>query len=190
MPPKVRVTKEKILETALALVRKSGADALNARELARCLACSTQPIFSNFESMVQLKLAVVEEAYRMYWQLVQQVTEEGGYPAYKSSGMAYIRFAQQERELFKLLYMRDRSGERDIKDAETDKLIQHQLQTALGMSEETAKRFHLEMWAVVHGFATMAATGFMHLDEQLISSCITDIYQGLCTRIQPEREMK
>ena len=184
MPPKVRITKAQILEGAVALVRRCGADALNARELAKQLECSTQPIFSNFENMEQLKLAVVGEAYRMYWQLVEQVTEEGKYPTYKSSGMAYIRFAQQEKELFKLLYMRDRSGEHDVADTKADELVQHQLQSAMGMSEETAHRFHLEMWAVVHGFATMAATGFMPLNEDLISNCITDIYQGLCTHSQ------
>ena len=80
MPPKVRITKAQILEGAVALVRRCGADALNARELAKQLECSTQPIFSNFENMEQLKLAVVGEAYRMYWQLVEQVTEEGKYP--------------------------------------------------------------------------------------------------------------
>lgn len=182
MPPKVRITKERILEAALELVRSSGTDALNARKLAKRLNCSTQPIFSNFENMEQLKLAVVGEAHRMYWQLVEQVTAEGAYPTYKSSGMAYIRFAQQERELFKLLYMRDRSAEEDTVDAETGKLVRHHLQTAMGLSEEDAMRFHLEMWTVVHGFATMAATGFMALDEQLIADAITDIYQGLRTR--------
>ena len=33
------------------------------------------------------------------------------YPPYKAMGMGYIRFAAEERELFRLLFMRDRSGE-------------------------------------------------------------------------------
>lgn len=182
MPPKVKITKEKILEGALELVRQSGADALNARELAKFLQCSTQPIFSNFANMEQLKQAVVKEAYDLFWRMVAQKTEEGQYPPYKASGMAYIHFAKTERELFQLLYMRDRSAEADSEDPETNRLVQAQLQGGMGMEEETAKRFHLEMWAVVHGFATMAATGFMPLDEELISQSITDIYMGLKTR--------
>ena len=184
MPPKQRITREMILESAFVMFCNEGMEVVNARSVAKALNCSTQPIFSNFENMEQLKLAVVGEAYRMYWQLVEQVTEEGKYPTYKSSGMAYIRFAQQEKELFKLLYMRDRSGEHDVADTKADELVQHQLQSAMGMSEETAHRFHLEMWAVVHGFASMAATGFMPLNEELISSCITDVYQGLCAHSQ------
>lgn len=182
MPPKIRITKAQILDAAVELVRQFGAEALNARELAKQLDCSTQPIFSNFENMEQLRNAVVDAAYRMHWQQVEQEIQLGKYPAYKASGMAYIHFAQQERELFKLLYMRNRTGETDVEDPETRHLIQGQLQEAMGMGEETAQRFHLEMWAVVHGFAVMAATGFLPLDEQLISASITDIYMGLKTR--------
>lgn len=190
MPPKVRITKAQILECALEMVRRYGAEHLNARELAKQLDCSTQPIFSNFENMEQLKLAVAEKAYRMFWQLVEEETREGKYPAYKASGMAYIHFAQQERELFKLLYMRDRSAELNTADEETARLVQGQLQIGMGMDEATAKRFHLEMWVVVHGFATMVATGFMQLDEELISRSITDIYLGLRAGIQKEGTSK
>ena len=51
MPPKVKFTKEEIVKASLLLVRERGADALNARELAGRLQCSTQPFFSNFETM-------------------------------------------------------------------------------------------------------------------------------------------
>ena len=61
MPPKVKITKEDIVNAAVALVRQRGPQALNARELASRLRCSTQPIFSNFASMEQLRLSVMEE---------------------------------------------------------------------------------------------------------------------------------
>ena len=51
MPPKVKVSKEEIINTAISLIRKSGASAVNARSIAAELGCSTQPIFSNFASM-------------------------------------------------------------------------------------------------------------------------------------------
>ena len=43
MPPKVKVTKEEIILCALELVRKKGAEGLNARELAAEMGFSTQP---------------------------------------------------------------------------------------------------------------------------------------------------
>ena len=59
MPPKIRITKEDILSTAVEIVRQEGAAALNARAIASSLHCSTQPIFSNFETMDVLRAAVI-----------------------------------------------------------------------------------------------------------------------------------
>ena len=60
MPPKVKVTKEEIINTAVDIVRNSGAQAVNARTVASALNCSTQPVFSNFATMEELRLAVIE----------------------------------------------------------------------------------------------------------------------------------
>lgn len=111
MPPKVRISKEDIVTAAVALVRKDGVQAINARNIASALNCSTQPVFSNFATMDDLRNAVVEAADALYREYMQRETESGAYPPYKASGMAYIRFAKEEKELFKLLYMRDRSAE-------------------------------------------------------------------------------
>ncbi len=45
MPPKVRITREQIVGTALEQVRSQGMDAVNAREIARTLGCSTSLSF-------------------------------------------------------------------------------------------------------------------------------------------------
>ena len=111
MPPKVRITKEEIIKTALDLVRQSGAEAINARAIANALLCSTQPIFSNFATMEALQSAVLRKAYDYYLSFLKREVEGGAYPQYKAMGMAYVRFAKEERELFRLLFMRDRTGE-------------------------------------------------------------------------------
>ena len=62
MPPKVKVTKEDIINAAVDIVRKSGAQAINARTVASVLNCSTQPVFSNFATMDELRLAVAKKS--------------------------------------------------------------------------------------------------------------------------------
>ena len=106
-----KVTKEEIVHAAVDIVRKNGAQALNARTVAGALGCSTQPVFSNFESMEQLFFAAVQQADALYQGYIAREVEQGAYPPYKASGMAYIRFAKEEKELFKLLFMRDRTEE-------------------------------------------------------------------------------
>ena len=63
-----------------------------------------------FSSMEELRMVVIEQTDWMCNQYIKREVESGVYPSYKASGMAYIRFAKEERELFKLLYMRDRSA--------------------------------------------------------------------------------
>ncbi len=108
MPPKVKLIKEEIVRSALAIVRKSGQGALNARSLAAELSSSTQPIFSNFQNMDEVREAVKKLAYEEYLSFIEREIRSERYPPYKASGMAYIRFAREESEVFKLLFMCDR----------------------------------------------------------------------------------
>ena len=50
-----RVTKEAIIEAGFEIIRKKGIDGVNAREVARILNCSVQPIFYRFTNMEELK---------------------------------------------------------------------------------------------------------------------------------------
>lgn len=179
MPPKVKITKEEIINTAVDIVRKNGAQAINARTIAAVLNCSTQPVFSNFVTMEELRFAVAEKAKSLYWEYAQREVDSGKHPVYKANGMAYIRFAKEEKELFKLLFMCDRSGEPIPEESELTVKMEAIVQNNTGLDNSDVKLFHLEMWAYVHGIATMFATGFFDLDWDLVSKMLTDAYQGL-----------
>ncbi len=178
MPPKVRITKEEIIRTALDLVRQSGAEAINARAIANALHCSTQPIFSNFETMEELENATLAAAHTLYLDFLVKETESGNYPPYKAFGMAYIRFAKEEKELFKFLFMRDRT-EKDISPTSDFEASIDMIMKANGLTREKAEFFHLECWACVHGIAVMLATSFLSFEWDTISAMVTDVYQGL-----------
>ncbi len=177
MPPKIKISKEDVLNTAISIVREHGAYALNARLIANKLSCSTQPIFSNYESMESLRFAVLEYADTLYGEYTEKEMASNKYPPYKATGMAYIRFAKEEKELFKLLFMRDRSAEKE--PITFSKSISDIVENTTGLNGFDAKLFHLEMWVVVHGIATMTATGYLELDEALISDIISDAYKGM-----------
>ncbi len=185
MPPKVKVTEKEIIAAAMKLTRENGEQSLNARNLAKSLGCSTQPIFSNFTSMEEVRAAVITEANAVYEGFLQREIESGNYPAYKASGMGYIRFAREEKALFKLLFMRDRSFETATFDLKQDPVIEI-TQNATGYSREKAERFHLEMWVAVHGVAAMIATNFLDWDMDMASGVVTDIYKGLRMRFDGE----
>ena len=183
MPPKVKVTKERIAECAFELVRKNGIEELNARSMAEMLECSTQPIFSNYESMAELRKDVIKKAYELMIVYREREISSGEFPSYKASGIAYIRFAKEEKMLFKLLFM---SGSAEVDDCDIAKIdwnsTVERVSGYAGVAESRAELFHLEMWMFVHGVASMLATGNLDLEMNVVSDMLSDVYLGLKAR--------
>ena len=181
MPPKVKITKDDIIQTAVELVKESGEGAINARAVATALGCSTQPVFSNFATMEELREATAKAAYDRYLGFIKREVESGKYPPYKSFGMAYIRFAKEEKELFRLLFMCDRRG-KELSPSPDFEASVEMIMNANGITREKAEIMHLEMWTCVHGIGVMLATSFITLEWELISNMLTDVYQGIRAR--------
>lgn len=185
MPPKCRFTREQIIQAALELTAEQGVGALTARGLAQRLGSSAKPIFGLFANMEEVQQEVVKAANLRYQEYLRQDMSAGRYPPYKASGMAYIRFAREQKELFKLLFMRDRTHEEKAAGDELEALL-GLIQKNMGLSRDDAYRFHLEMWIYVHGIATMIATAYLEWDMDFISAALTDAYQGLRLRFLPK----
>ena len=181
-----KISREAVLQTALELVRSRGMEALNARTLAKALGCSTQPIFRCFPSMEALRGAVLDAALAAYHQYRRAYEAASPEPPYKASGLAYIGFARQEPALFRLLFMRSREGERENPEAVDWSPDTRRAGAAAGLAGSAAERFHLEMWALVHGVAVMAATGYLRLEDATVSQMLSDVYQGLMKKKEAE----
>lgn len=177
MPPKCKYMSEQIAECAVKLTRRCGFDAVSARSVGAELGISSQPVYTAFGGMNELKKVVVEKAQQCYDDFCKSEFEKNAYPKYKCYGMAYIRFAMCEKELFKLLFMRDRMGE-EI-DTKLFNEIVEVIKSQTGLDERQAQLFHCETWASVHGIAVMAATGYQNWSIEEASNMISDIYRGL-----------
>ena len=178
MPPTPKYTKKEITEVAFKFVRKNGYDLLTARDLAKMLNTSTRPIFTAFENMEELKKEIIYKAAELFEKYKRNEIEKEKYPEYKACGMAYIRFAKEERNLFKLLFMRDRTSETAIEDISISDEVNIITKT-LSLSNKDATSFHIKMWVMMHGFATMLATGYLDLDFETISKITSDVYNAL-----------
>lgn len=177
MPPKNKFDKVQIIDAALSVIRSEGIRAVTARSVSSVLDSSPKVIFGLFENMEELLHDTLIAAEKLYQQYIDSGIRSGKYPAYKASGMAYIRFASEEKELFKLLFMRDRTQE--LSDESFPEEIIRIIQKNLGFDLKTALKFHLEMWIYVHGIATMIATNYLSFPEEEISAMLTDLYEGM-----------
>ena len=170
MPRSYMFTKEQVLDAAIELTREKGFSAVSARSLGEQLGTTSRPIFSHFENMADVQKGIIGAANKLY----QSFREEE-----IASGIAYIRFAKEEKELFKLLFMRDRSGEQIKENPEEMEALIGLIAKQVNIDKEAARFFYLEMWAYTHGIASMIATGFYEWDEPLASRALTDVYEGL-----------
>ena len=103
MAPKNKFTKEEMTAAALRVVRTRGIDGLTAKTMADELGTSTQPIFTGFGSMDGVRQAVYAAAVRVYDGYTNAGLHEK-IPFY-GVGMQYIRFAREEPELYRLLFL-------------------------------------------------------------------------------------
>lgn len=184
MPPKFKFSKEDVISAALDITRTQGFPALTARSLAERLASSTKPIFGLFGSMADVQQAVLDAADNVYQQTLAQEMQRTDIPPYKGSGLGYIRFALEEPELFRLLFMCDRRENPPVEDRESLRPLLKLLMENIGLTEDEAYLFHLETWVFVHGIAAMIATGYLRWDMDFASRALTDVYHGLMHRFK------
>lgn len=185
IPRSYMFTKEQVLDAAIELTRKKGFSAVSARSLGgQQLGTTSRPIFSHFENMTDVQKGIISAANKLYQSFRAEEIASGKYVPYKANGMAYIRFAKEEKELFKLLFMRDRSVEQIKENPEEMEALIGLIAKQVNIDKEAARFFYLEMWAYTHGIASMIATGFYEWDEPLASRALTDVYEGLKHRYE------
>lgn len=181
MPPRVKFQKKEIVNAALNVVRKEGIDAVTAREVAKELKVSVGPIFTWFETMDQLKVEVYVVAKEKYRNYIEQGLKEK--IPFLGLWHQYIRFAKEEPELYKLLFL-TRPGEVSGGAMETLKYSQDMARPSLmqiyNMDERTADKYFRDMWMVAFSFATLIVTDDCPYSDEEIFSIGTEVSLSLC----------
>ena len=166
MPAAKRISKEAIIDAAAAVLRIGGFEAINARSVAKALGCSTQPIYLSFRNMEELKSALTQRAIEQHTQRARESlrAHEGRDSRYSSYGMGFVKFAAEEKQLFRWLYL---EGEQPGA-YQSDVLMQEVIGVIVdefGYAEDTARRFHQDMIYFTYGLAILANTDHLHLTE-------------------------
>ena len=181
MSAKKQIEKSTILKAAFEIVRTEGLAALNVRSIAKNCKCSTQPVYLSFSGIDEIKSEVVKMGINVYNQYIENEIKSGKYTEYKSVGMGYIRFAKEEKQLFKMLLMRDGSSKKgwgeEVFDNATFMIMKN-----YGLYKDESMKLHAEMWVFVHGIAVMYATDYLDWDWETVSEMVSDAFFGLMRR--------
>ena len=177
MPPKIKVSREMIAKGAFELVKREGISALSAKNLAKQLKCSTQPLFWQYENMDEIRKVVLESADSLFIEYLKSGAE--GANPYKAIGINYIRFAKEQKQLFKALFMSDNNGRDVLSSIEQMPFILDALNTQSVMDKECSRIVMREMWLFAHGIATMTATDTAQFEQEDVNRMLSDVFKGL-----------
>lgn len=178
MPPRERVSKEQVLNTAFRMTRENGFEELTARKLAEQLQSSTQPIFRAYANMDLLKRDLFFKSAEFFSDYM--LKKKSNQPFYLTMGMAYIELAKRERHLFKLIAA--------IDDYETDEIreflqgenseLPDRLPDTGELDEKQKRELFRMIWMFTHGVATVVTSNRMKLSDKEIKKLLTKAYEG------------
>ncbi len=158
-----------IIETAFEMVRKEGFGVLSARNIAKQIGCSTQPIYWTYKNMDELKAEICQKALQLLKNTIYEYKKTGN--PFLDLGLGYVRMAHAEPALFKAFYMDN------IMQVEmTDIFVEHQEVVEImknseeyqKMSDKGINNFVAKAWMLAHGIASLVATGMFVYDEEKI----------------------
>ena len=185
MPPKVKFTKDEIVHAALNVARAKGLAAVTTRDIAAELSVSTRPIFTYFKSMAEVREAILHAAEKIYQEYLFVGLREP-VPFY-GFGMQYIRFAREEPELYKLLFLTPAESENGGAMGamhRSQELLRTCLQQVYHLDAAAADLYFRDVWLMTHGIATLIVTGGCTYTEEEISSMMTGISISICKAIK------
>ena len=167
MPPKAKINKDMIIAAGLALVRNEGAEALNVRALAARLGCSTQPVMYHYETVNALRADIYAAADAMHTQYIMRFDADAQNPLL-SIGLRYIRFANEEKHLFRFLFQSDRFCSKSITELLIDESaapMTEALCAQSGLSGAQAAEVFATLFICVHGAASLLANNSLDYEE-------------------------
>ena len=180
MPPKVKVTKKMVEDASFEVIRANGHENLNARTIAEYLGCSTQPVLYNYKTMDEIREAAYDIADRYHTDFIMpKETDENPMLAL---GLNYVRFGQEEKNLFRFLFQTDKFGGKDVGVLMSDPGLSGILEimaAGLCVDKDPARELFLTFFCVAHGMASLLANNSMEYDEGQCEKMLENVFFGM-----------
>ena len=175
-------TKDQILKAAHEVVLESGFEKFTARNVAKKMGISTQPIYLEFKNMEDLKRTLLQkietDLTRKF--MSQPITGD----LIVDAPVHYVEFALKKPKLFKALFVDPKGGGPIMYEYSVEfyKELSKQSRRFSKLPKEDFELLHLEAWIVVNGLITMLLAGIITLTREelieLVQQLIEDISEG------------
>ena len=190
MPPKTRITKDMIINAAVAVAKQSGYEKINARTVSEQLHCSTQPVMYHFSTIDAMKRAAYARVDQMHTEYLTTVSPQRD--PLLGIGLNYIRFAVEEPQLFRFLFQSGYAQQNSLLemiDSEALIPVLAAMQEGAGLSMEKTKQVFLTVALFAHGYASIIANNGLEYNEKLVAEHLERAWNGaFLAAVQEEKE--
>ena len=179
---RINIPKDQILKAAHEVVLESGFEKFTARNVAKKMGISTQPIYLEFKNMEDLKRTLLQkietDLTRKF--MSQPITGD----LIVDAPVHYVEFALKKPKLFKALFVDPKGGGPIMYEYSVEfyKELSKQSRRFSKLPKEDFELLHLEAWIVVNGLITMLLAGIITLTREelieLVQQLIEDISEG------------
>lgn len=174
MPPKVKFTREDIINAAFAVVEEQGLKALTARSVASKLGSSTAPVYHHFSNMNELAMEVIRKTQKL---LLGYTSRPYTDRVFLNMGTGVGMFACKHSLLYRALLLEgDNYG--DVVE-EFLGILEVELRKDKRFTDLSDSERHelLEkMWTFTHGMASLICVGLIKdCDQEYIIKTLMDV---------------
>lgn len=180
MARKKEIDKQRILDAAYKLAVRGGIESLTARNIAKAVKCSTQPIYLEFENMQDLRnqvLAKISDELKSNT-LQQNFTGE----PLIDLDLSYLYFAKEHIDLFRAMFVDGKFGNQMIVDTLMGLGLEKFKQQfdAEQFSEERLNHIVISNWIAATGLATLFINKMANFTQaQMISVLKAQIHEAM-----------
>ncbi len=180
MARKKEIDKQRILDAAYKLAVRGGIESLTARNIAKAVKCSTQPIYLEFENMQDLRnqvLAKISDELKSNT-LQQNFTGE----PLIDLDLSYLYFAKEHIDLFRAMFVDGKFGNQMIVDTLMGLGVEKFKQQfdAEQFSEERLNHIVISNWIAATGLATLLINKMANFSQaQMISVLKAQIHEAM-----------
>ncbi|GCF95750.1 TetR family transcriptional regulator [Enterococcus florum] len=159
-------TKDQILKAAYEVVENEGFSGFTARNIAKKMGISTQPIYLEFKNMMDLKNTLLDEICNHLYYDVFPVVRTGD--TIIDLGLNYVYFAKEQSNLYTALYVQEYGGGKKMHDFSYSyfrELIREH-DKYKNLDENRINALHVGTWITVTGIATLMSSGIIEPTEE------------------------
>ena len=180
MARKKEIDKQRILDAAYKLAVRGGIESLTARNIAKAVNCSTQPIYLEFENMQDLRNQVLA---RISNELKSNTLQQNftGEPLIDLD-LSYLYFAKEHVDLFRAMFVDGKFGNQMIVDTLMGLGIEKFKQQfdAEQYSDERLKHIVIANWIAATGLATLLINKMANFTQaQMVSVLKAQIHDAM-----------